>query len=609
MAYLHQSGLPEQLCLKDMHFSGNVIPHSWYYSITNSRGHPDSNAILILAEIVYWYRSSSQGNKHKFYGNSLQLGYEHFETKFNFSRDQVRNALKKLEELKLVYRSFKTETKFGSTFSNIMFLDLNTEELVNITKNHKSEEVINEHFLEEDASKAAFSQAFTTDSNIVNQKNLPPISNFATPSSEISKDIDKEYKEKNYKNRYLDKKPSNFVNFSLNEHVETSTEQLSVDKTIKLDSSSVLVSTKLSNRSILHYSKLSPESTSTNIKPGSTVRSFPISHFLPLEEVDILTLTRNVGKEFGKTFINALAQKLSSKYPDHKFKSKEIFLNYMVKALRHEKHDAFKVNNINFAYSCPEESYLESIESSNDISDVGLIKRRIAQEFEAKLATNILKKCYFPAINEGMSSYKVYINDKSFKLEATTQEKIEKIIIEITQRTELASNETSGVGEVLFVQGKLKPNTAKDENIEPITLNQIAEVDLDIHPIWRKVKERLREQFDPGIYKSWISKIKFRLEGEGAKVVLIFPTKFTMEYFENSYGICSSSINRLLRLELTELQEIVHEVEGINYSHIIWLSEESEKRKKIDTETISQFTNFIGCSSFRGLTPAIALAL
>ena len=39
-----------------MHFTGNVIDHHWYKSITLPDGKADLIAINILAEIVYWYR-------------------------------------------------------------------------------------------------------------------------------------------------------------------------------------------------------------------------------------------------------------------------------------------------------------------------------------------------------------------------------------------------------------------------------------------------------------------------------------------------------------------------------------------------------------------------
>ena len=46
-----------------MHFSGNVIPEAWYQTITDEKGKVQMPAILILSEIVYWYRPSEIRNE------------------------------------------------------------------------------------------------------------------------------------------------------------------------------------------------------------------------------------------------------------------------------------------------------------------------------------------------------------------------------------------------------------------------------------------------------------------------------------------------------------------------------------------------------------------
>ncbi|MFR2213379.1 MAG: hypothetical protein ACLS61_05935 [Ruminococcus sp.] len=39
-----------------LQFTGNVIPSTWYHTIKKETGKPNLNAIIILADIVYWYR-------------------------------------------------------------------------------------------------------------------------------------------------------------------------------------------------------------------------------------------------------------------------------------------------------------------------------------------------------------------------------------------------------------------------------------------------------------------------------------------------------------------------------------------------------------------------
>jgi hypothetical protein len=93
----------------DLHvksFVGNIIPHSWYHKITTSAGRPDRTAILILAEIVYWYRpckvqansgnmpqskssnnttDKSRAGGFKFQCDALWTSCEYFERKFGYS--------------------------------------------------------------------------------------------------------------------------------------------------------------------------------------------------------------------------------------------------------------------------------------------------------------------------------------------------------------------------------------------------------------------------------------------------------------------------------------------------------------------------------------------
>ncbi|MBK8752212.1 MAG: hypothetical protein IPL99_11465 [Candidatus Competibacteraceae bacterium] len=71
-----------------MHFEGNIIPHPWYQRITLESGKPDLSAIILLAEIIYWYRPYQTLDKHgkpllrkHFDGDMFQTA-AYFETKF-----------------------------------------------------------------------------------------------------------------------------------------------------------------------------------------------------------------------------------------------------------------------------------------------------------------------------------------------------------------------------------------------------------------------------------------------------------------------------------------------------------------------------------------------
>ena len=68
----------------EMSFVGNIIPDAWYHTITKENGHANLNAIVLLSEIVYWYRPTEMkdelsgrltGMKKKFRDDLLQKDY------------------------------------------------------------------------------------------------------------------------------------------------------------------------------------------------------------------------------------------------------------------------------------------------------------------------------------------------------------------------------------------------------------------------------------------------------------------------------------------------------------------------------------------------------
>jgi hypothetical protein len=565
MTSLHQ---PLDLGMNDyvsnkINFTGNIIPHSWYHKIINSRGQPDSNAIIILAEIVYWYRAAKNGNSHKFHGNSLQLGYDHLINKLNFTRDQIRNALKKLEELNLVYRTFKTEVKFGSNYSNIMFLELNIEALQTVT------------------SCSLTKKAETKNNGLCSERKLyndvlnsPPISKFTTPSLEISED-NKEYKENN-KNRYLDE--SNFSNFSSKIITGDSLKNINSNFNSEKgrDSEEVSVNTSLNKKSISLKGLIEK---ATSIKQSFHQLSFqPIDSYLPLTDNDEHVLCKRVGREFGLTFINALARKLSAKYSGHRFKDKDTFINYLAKALEHEMHSPEKVNNINFAYLTSDEKYLEKVESSNETCDIMKIKKRIAQEFDPNLAVKILKKCYFPNLTKESKNYNVFINDNSFSLKEKEQEKLIKIIQEISKRYDLSTGEYFEINKVRIVRAKeYKESKASSE-----TISNPCQEEENQDPIWQRVRERLKTRFSPETDKSWFRKVAFTYEPSEGKVILGFESKFMSDYFEANFG---SIVYRYLQDELKSLCEVVHQIKGSNELITVLLREKSIYQKPSDEKS------------------------
>lgn len=124
-----------------LNISGNVIPHSWMKTVTMESGKPDTKAIMLLADIVYWYRPSEVraesgelvGYKKRFQADLLQRSYSQIEQVFGFTKKEAQRALQTLERLDVVHKIFRTENIGGTRHNNIMYLSLNVEALERLT--------------------------------------------------------------------------------------------------------------------------------------------------------------------------------------------------------------------------------------------------------------------------------------------------------------------------------------------------------------------------------------------------------------------------------------------------------------------------------------------
>ena len=136
------TGNPVVDAVGKMHFMGNVIPENWFKTVVSETGKVHLLAILVLSEIVYWYkptevRDEKTGDvrwKKKFEATDfLQKSYSALEGKFNASHKQIRDALITLERLGVVKRNLRNiETKLGKC-PNVLYLELNPEALYRLT--------------------------------------------------------------------------------------------------------------------------------------------------------------------------------------------------------------------------------------------------------------------------------------------------------------------------------------------------------------------------------------------------------------------------------------------------------------------------------------------
>jgi DnaD/phage-associated family protein len=125
-----------------IHLEGNVIPHNWFNNIKLESGKPDVISIILLSEIVYWYRPTiikdeSTGMikevKKRFKADLLQRSYESFADQFGFTKRQVKDAIKRLEDYGLITRVFRNIETNNIKLSNVLFIELHADKVARIT--------------------------------------------------------------------------------------------------------------------------------------------------------------------------------------------------------------------------------------------------------------------------------------------------------------------------------------------------------------------------------------------------------------------------------------------------------------------------------------------
>lgn len=120
---------PKVLEIGQMNITGNVIPEAWFQNIVRPNGKAYITAIIILADILYWYRPTEVRDEHtgrviqykqKFKADMLQKSYSELSEKFGLGKKETTNAVIHLESMGLIKRVFRTVNKFP----NVMFIDI-----------------------------------------------------------------------------------------------------------------------------------------------------------------------------------------------------------------------------------------------------------------------------------------------------------------------------------------------------------------------------------------------------------------------------------------------------------------------------------------------------
>lgn len=122
--------------------TGNIIPQIWYKTITHPSGKPYLEAIVILSDIVYWYRPTEVRDERtgeviayrkRFKADLLQRSYADLAQQFGISKREATNAVVALEKIGVVRRHLRTIDVNGTKMTNVLFLELVPKALLALT--------------------------------------------------------------------------------------------------------------------------------------------------------------------------------------------------------------------------------------------------------------------------------------------------------------------------------------------------------------------------------------------------------------------------------------------------------------------------------------------
>lgn len=127
--------------IQQLNLTGNILPHTWLKCITFENGKPDLLGMMILAEIIYWYRPYEIKREHtgellgyskKFKADKLQRSITSFVNQFGASKRQVSDALKRLDDGGLITRELRTIDTSHGKLGNVLFIAPVVEKLIEI---------------------------------------------------------------------------------------------------------------------------------------------------------------------------------------------------------------------------------------------------------------------------------------------------------------------------------------------------------------------------------------------------------------------------------------------------------------------------------------------
>ncbi len=127
----------------EMNIVGDMVPLVWLSKICDENGKSNLLAILLLANIVFWYRPRQVRDEmsgalirweKRFADDLLQNNYADLATTFRQNKKAIQRALKLLEDIGVIQRHFRTvKMEKKPDLQNVMYIELKPDILREIT--------------------------------------------------------------------------------------------------------------------------------------------------------------------------------------------------------------------------------------------------------------------------------------------------------------------------------------------------------------------------------------------------------------------------------------------------------------------------------------------
>ncbi|MCC8371424.1 MAG: hypothetical protein LN568_01465 [Rickettsia endosymbiont of Pseudomimeciton antennatum] len=121
-----------QVIINISQLTSNIVPSNGHHQLLHPCGKLDTTAGSILSVLIFLYRHN---------GNSkFQLIFSYFKDKVNFGILQLKDAVIRLEQTKLVLSSFRTVMAYGRKSANELLLILLIGNVLKLTNDHQTKE-------------------------------------------------------------------------------------------------------------------------------------------------------------------------------------------------------------------------------------------------------------------------------------------------------------------------------------------------------------------------------------------------------------------------------------------------------------------------------------